>query len=180
MCLLQNLEFEIMVTPFNPVLKDGIIYRDQWEVEAREKVIAEARSWLGTPYHKRAQVKGAGCDCATFIYAVYHTCGLIPDEEIEIFSDDWSMHTSDEVYMRRIMRHAEITLEGISYPTLKALPGNIVLTKTDSGRVYDHGGIVTDWPRIIHAVPNAVEEANASQHWLWEFKMVKIFDPWRK
>ena len=28
-----------------------------------DRVIAAARSWLGTPYHDQAILRGVGCDC---------------------------------------------------------------------------------------------------------------------
>lgn len=36
----------------------------------REEVIAEARGWLGTPWHHQASLKGVGCDCIGFIRGV--------------------------------------------------------------------------------------------------------------
>jgi hypothetical protein len=36
----------------------------------RDAVIAEARSWLGTPWHHQASLKGVGCDCIGFIRGV--------------------------------------------------------------------------------------------------------------
>jgi len=146
----------------------------------REQIIAEARTWLDTPYHRGGRVKGAGCDCATFVFEVFYRCGLVPDENLGVFSSDWSAHEQSEVYMLRILRHARKVVEGNSYPTLQAKPGNIVLTKTESGRVYDHGGIVTAWPMLIHAMPGGVAEVNATEHWLWQYKIVKVFDPWER
>ncbi len=169
-----------MITPFNPVLKDGIVYHDQWELADREKVIAEARTWIGTPYHTNARVKGAGCDCATLLFMVYHACGLVPDEDTGIFSGDWWCHVSDEIYMRRVVRHAHKVAEAISYATLSAKPGNIVLTRCAESRVYNHAGIVTAWPKLIHAMDPAVEEVDATQHWAWNFRTVTVLDPWEK
>ena len=37
------------------------------EIEERERLIAEAKEWLGTPYHTAGRIKGAGCDCGTFL-----------------------------------------------------------------------------------------------------------------
>jgi hypothetical protein len=33
----------------------------------RAALIAEARTWIGTPWHHQAAVKGAGCDCIGFV-----------------------------------------------------------------------------------------------------------------
>ncbi len=35
-----------------------------------DDVIAEARTWLGTPWHHQASVKGVGCDCIGFVRGV--------------------------------------------------------------------------------------------------------------
>jgi cell wall-associated NlpC family hydrolase len=153
--------------------------RVQLEI-TREAVLAEAMSWIRTPYHPGGQVKGAGCDCGTFIFCVYRACGLVPDEEVGIFSQDWFRNTSEEKYLFRLMRHAHKVAEAVSYPTLNALPGNIVLTKAVNSRVYNHGGIVIKWPRVIHAVAPCVEECDASTHRLWEHQIVTVLDPWVK
>ena len=42
----------------------------------RAAVVAEARSWIGTPYHHAADVKGHGVDCAMLLIRVYCDCRL--------------------------------------------------------------------------------------------------------
>lgn len=154
----------------------------------REEVVAEAFSYLGTRYEKNGRVKGAGVDCATILFCVWRDCGIIPPGEEGIFSDpsivptgqDWFCHANEEKYMLRILRHADKVLQGISYPNMQAKPGNIALTKAVGSRRWNHGGIVTCWPMVIHAVDPVVEEANASTHWLWDHQEVCIFDPWER
>ena len=41
----------------------------------RSDVVAQARSWLGTPYQHQARCKGAGVDCAGLIIGVAHALG---------------------------------------------------------------------------------------------------------
>ena len=41
-------------------------------------VIAEARSWLGTPYHHQQCAKGHGVDCARLVEGVGVALGLMP------------------------------------------------------------------------------------------------------
>lgn len=43
----------------------------------RLAVIAEARSWVETPFRHQARVKGLGADCAQLIIAVGEACGLL-------------------------------------------------------------------------------------------------------
>jgi cell wall-associated NlpC family hydrolase len=152
-------------------------------VATREELLKEAYTWIRTPYLKGGMVKGSGCDCATFPYSSYRVCGLIGDEQIGVFSDDWAANAKEEIYMFRILRHARKVAEGMSYPTLKAAPGNILLVKTEGARVYDHAAIVVKWPRVLHSAPCSpgyVTEVDASKHFLFAFKNVHIFDPWAK
>jgi cell wall-associated NlpC family hydrolase len=39
----------------------------------RPDIVEEARSWLGTPYHHQAALKGVGCDCIGLLRGVYET-----------------------------------------------------------------------------------------------------------
>lgn len=45
-------------------------------------IVAEARSWLGTPFHHQAALKGVGCDCGGLVRGVGAACGVldIPEE----------------------------------------------------------------------------------------------------
>lgn len=154
----------------------------------RAIVTAEALTWLGTPYHKNGRVKGAGVDCGSFLFCVYRECGLVPPEEEGIFSDpslvpigqDWWCNTTEEKYMLRILRHAYRVAEGVALRSSQALPGNLVLTRALGSRLYNHGGIVIAWPRVIHALDPRVEMCDVSTHCLWEHQEMAIFDPWEK
>jgi cell wall-associated NlpC family hydrolase len=113
------------------------------EAAARAAVVAEARAWLGTPYHHAAQVKGAGVDCAMLPAAVYRAAGLIPEFEIAHYPPDWHLHRDTERYLEMVTHHAT----EVPVPTG---PGDFVLYRF--GRAFAHGAIVIDWPTIVHAV----------------------------
>ena len=42
----------------------------------REAVVTEAASWIGTPFHHAARVKGAGVDCLMLLAEVYERAGV--------------------------------------------------------------------------------------------------------
>jgi len=44
------------------------------------QLIAEARSWIGTPYHHQARLKGVGVDCAGVPICVGRNLKLFPPE----------------------------------------------------------------------------------------------------
>lgn len=43
--------------------------------EDRERLTAEALSWIGTPYVADGAVKGAGCSCAFLPWSILRACG---------------------------------------------------------------------------------------------------------
>jgi NlpC/P60 family putative phage cell wall peptidase len=144
---------------------------------SREHVVSVARSWIGTPYRLGARVKGAGCDCATLLLEVYRECGLVGDEQLGVFAGDWWLHTTEEKYLLRLLRHAFKVAETVAVRSTKAEPGVIVLTRAGGSRVFNHGGIVTAWPRVIHTGSGGVEEIDASRHPMWAGHVITIFDP---
>lgn len=44
----------------------------------REQIIAEARSWLGTPWVHQHRTKGVGVDCAGLVIGVARALGVVP------------------------------------------------------------------------------------------------------
>ena len=110
--------------------------------EMQRRIIAEAMSWIGTPYHHAADVKGAGVDCAMLLVRVYRAAGLIPDIDPRPYSMDWMLHRDEERYLGWVQQHADPV-------TGDPQPGDVVLYKV--GRCYSHAAIVIAWPEIIHA-----------------------------
>jgi len=152
------------------------------ELEHRRQVVEEARSWIGTPYLRGGRIKGGGADCASLLYFVYKSCGLVDenDEEIGHHSSDWWQHTKEEKYLLRVLRHAYKVAEAVAYYTLNPLPGNLLLSKAALSKVYNHGAIVTEWPFAVHAMDMGVEEIEIWRHPVWSHQIVTVLDPWEK
>lgn len=112
------------------------------EKEEREAVVKEALTWLNTPYHHEARVKGAGVDCGMLVAEVFERTGLIIHVDVEHYNFDWHMHRSAEVYLSHMTKYMKRVER-------QPLPGDVVLFKY--GRCISHGGIVIKWPQIIHA-----------------------------
>jgi len=108
----------------------------------REAVIAEALTWIGTPFHHAARVKGAGVDCLMLLAEVYERAGAAPHVEPPFYVPDWHLHRDAERYMEGLIGYAR----PIGGPPL---PGDIALFQF--GRTFSHGAIVVEWPRLVHA-----------------------------
>jgi cell wall-associated NlpC family hydrolase len=141
--------------------------------EKRLAVIAEARSWIGTPFHFGARIKGTGVDCAQFIAAVFEHCEIFNADDYGFFGRDWHFHTDVEHYKMRMVRHAlELPL------TTQPQPGDVALVRV--GRVFSHAGIIVEWPMLIHAGPRGVREVNGEFDPMWIHWDKCFFDPYVK
>jgi hypothetical protein len=102
------------------------------EAAARAKIVAEARSWIGTPYHPSADIKGVGVDCGMILVRVYVDLGLVAPFDPRPYPKDWHLHRGEERYLQLLLaRTTEVAAPA---------PGDVALFKY--GRCYSHGGIV--------------------------------------
>ena len=103
------------------------------EINERAAVVAEARAWIGTPYHVGADVKGVGCDCAMLLVRVFCDLGLVAGFDPRPYSSDWHLHRSDEIYLGHLTERA--------HEVERPQPGDAVVFRY--GRCFSHGGVVT-------------------------------------
>jgi len=123
------------------------------ETEGRAALVAEAGSWMGTPYHNCARIKGIGVDCLQILAGVYANVGLIEPPPLEHYAPDWHMHRSEERYL--------LGIAGYLTRTETPKPGDVALFKF--GRCVSHAAIVIEWPRVIHSFYGlGVVEADAN------------------
>jgi len=113
------------------------------EDEARAAVVAEARSWIGCPYHHMGTIKGVGVDCAQLVLCVFSNVGLVQNFATGSYPPDWHLHRESERYLAIIS-----TLAG-PIEREAARPGDVVLFRF--GRAFSHGAIITEWPQVVHA-----------------------------
>jgi NlpC/P60 family putative phage cell wall peptidase len=146
------------------------------EMSLREVVVAEAESWIGTPFHHAARVKGAGIDCLMLLAEVYERAGIAPHIEPPFYVPDWHLHRDAERYLEGLTRYAR-EIAGPPQGT-GPLPGDIALFRF--GRTFSHGAIVTAWPRLIHAYWSiGVVRGDATLHPL-AARPVRFFSPFEQ
>lgn len=110
-----------------------------------ERIVAEALTWLGTPYHHAADVKGAGVDCAMFLVRVFVDAGLVPAFDPRPYPPYFYLHSSEPKYVSWISQY------GI--PVDAERPGDVATFSF--GRSVSHGAICLGDDRIIHAYEKA-------------------------
>lgn len=113
----------------------------------------EARRWIGTPYHHRAHVLGAGVDCGKLLLEVYRNAGLIEHFDPGMYAVDWHLHREQDLYLEILERWCtrvdDCDLPLSDRPALHVATGDILMWRV--GRTFSHGAIVDEWPFIIHA-----------------------------
>ena len=123
-------------------------------------VIASARSWLGTPYHDQASLRGVGCDCLGLARGVWRD--VVGDEPFPIppYSRDWG-----ETGPREVLAEGARGMMPEIAPA-KAGPGTLVLFRmgrstAPTRTIAKHVGILTAADRFIHSYEwlGVIEEA---------------------
>lgn len=130
------------------------------EQDERQRVIDEALTWIKTPHHNGACIKGVGVDCGQFPIAVYKAAGLIPHIETGKYSPQFHLNRNEEWYLKIVEQYGKPLPPGAT-----PKPADFVLYKV--GRIFSHGAIVIDWPRIIHSqVGIGVTLDQGNQGWM--------------
>lgn len=130
--------------------------------DQRSAVVAEARTWLGTPYHHHGRVKGVGVDCGQLLAAVFAAAGVIAPVDLGNYATQWHLHRSEELFLQWLQRCGAQPLPAGAAPQ----PGDIGVWHY--GRTHSHGGIVVEAgpdPLVVHAyirrrvIPTRLSEA---------------------
>ena len=137
--------------------------------EITARVLAEARSWLGTPWHHQARVRGVGVDCGGLVIGAFKAAGILP---ADYDAGYYGRHPDIE---RLVGALSEYALEAQDIR-----PGDVLLfTIVGSPR---HLAIATD-RGMIHAWQGmkAVVEHGIDRR--WRRRLYKIYRPealWRR
>lgn len=106
-----------------------------------DEVVSVAKSWLGTPYHPGARVKGYGVDCAMLLAEVYQEAGLLDRVEPGFYPRDFGLHRDEERFLHWVLKYAE----EVEHPQA----GDAAVFKF--GRCFSHGAIMVDDKNFVHA-----------------------------
>lgn len=119
----------------------------------RSAFVAEARTWLDTPYRHQGRLKGVGVDCIGLVIGACRELGLF-DLDVGAYPA-----RPDGTLRARIAEHSN----AISYA--EAQPGDVLLFHWAG--VPTHVGIVTDPGHLIHsyAVNRKVIEHRIDARW---------------
>jgi len=104
-------------------------------VPNNNRVVAEARRWLGTPYLHQACCRGAGCDCLGLIRGIWRELFASEPEDPPAYSMDWSEPQGEERLWQAALTHL------VAKPVGAAAPGDVLLFRMRAGAVAKHLGV---------------------------------------
>lgn len=112
---------------------------------SRDMIVAEARTWLQTPYRHQASVRGVGADCLGLVRGVWR--GVIGDEPQAAppYTPDWAEAMGEETLLDAARRHLIEVAPG------SAAIGDVLLFRMGLGSPAKHAAIVSGRDTIIHA-----------------------------
>lgn len=128
--------------------------------ELRAAIVAEARGWIGTPYHHQASLKGVGSDCLGLLRGVWRALYGAEPERPPHYAPDWAEASGEETLRDAARRHLS------PVPLLSAAPGDVLIFRMSRTAPAKHCGIATDAGRMVHAWSgHAVAEVELGTFW---------------
>jgi NlpC/P60 family putative phage cell wall peptidase len=134
----------------------------------RQDIVAETRSWIGTPYRHQASLKGVGCDCLGLVRGVWRAVVGAEPEPMLPYAPDWAEATCTESLAEAAARH----LTAISSTDIA--PGDVVLFRWRANLPAKHAAIVTAADMMVHAHDGAAVAEVAMAPW-WRRRLAFAF-----
>lgn len=135
----------------------------------REAIVAQARSWIGTPFHHQGRVKGVGVDCIGLLVGIAAELALTDDKGIPLA--DYDKPNYSPLPDGKNLKSA-VSLHLLELPSIgEALLGDVYLFRFQHDP--QHVGILSELPdgapSIIHCYSNT---GKVVEH--------RLNDTWRK
>ncbi|MBN8919523.1 MAG: C40 family peptidase [Rhizobiales bacterium] len=135
---------------------------------SRTAIVAEARSWIGTPYRHQASLKGVGCDCLGLVRGVWRALYGAEPERVPPYTPDWAEAAANEPLAEAAARWmAPASRENFA-------AGDVVLLRWRDGLAAKHLGIATALDRMLHAHDGAAVAEIALSPW-WRRRIAFAF-----
>jgi NlpC/P60 family putative phage cell wall peptidase len=128
-------------------------------------IVAEARSWIGTPYRHQASLKGVGCDCLGLVRGVWRGVAGAEPERPPAYTADWAEAGADALLAaaRRLL-----------VPADAVRPGAVVVFRWRQSLPAKHCAIATGEATMVHAHDGAAVAEVAFRPW-WQRHVAGVF-----
>lgn len=144
----------LLVTPASPT--------------GRAAIVAEAASWVGTPYRHQASLKGVGCDCLGLVRGVWRAMYGREPEIVPAYTPDWAEAAGCETLAAAAARHMT------AVTTADAGTGDLLLFRWRDNLPAKHAAILVGPARFVHAHQGAAVAFAALTPW-WRRRLAFAF-----
>ena len=136
-------------------------------------VVAEALSWLGTPYRHQGLRKGVGCDCLGLVLGVWRAVYGVEPELPGPYAPDWAEAGGEERFLTAVRRHFP------EKPADERAAGDLLLFRWRPHLPAKHAGILVGQERFVHAYEGmAVSLSALAPQWRRRIAGVFGFPAW--
>jgi NlpC/P60 family putative phage cell wall peptidase len=130
------------------------------QTDTRTRIVALARTWLGTPYHNQASLKGVGTDCVGLVRGIWRELYGSDAEATPAYTPDWAEASGRETLIEAARRHL------VEIPRFQAEPGDVLVFRWRRHTLAKHCAILTAPAAMIHALEGApVTEVAVTPWW---------------
>ena len=136
-------------------------------------IVTQARTWIGTPFHHQARLKGKGCDCLGLIVGVVDELGLKDKHGQPLAGYDEVTYSKepDGAYLTE-----KLTALLNEVPIVEAQAGDLALFKVRENP--QHMAFLTDYENTLGMVHSYAPARRVVEHRLdddWKQRLVKVF-----
>ena len=110
------------------------------------RIVAQARTWIGTPYRHQGSRKGVGCDCLGLVRGLWAEIMGHEAERPGPYAPDWAERGAADRLIIAARQHC-----GDPIAMSDARPGDILLFRWRDGVSAKHAGILSGHDHFIHA-----------------------------
>lgn len=132
----------------------------------RDAIVAEARSWIGTPYRHQASTKGAGADCLGLVRGVWRALYGAEPEALPPYRPEWAELGGEELMLEAAQRRLR--------PSNAVRPGDVLLFRMAAGAPVKHAAIASGEDRMIHAYWGRAVVESWVVPW-WRSRLASVF-----
>lgn len=136
-------------------------------------IVAQARTWLGTPFHHQARLKGKGCDCLGLIVGVVDELGLEDRNGMKLAAYDEVTYSKEPDGAYLIQKLTGLLEE---VPIAEARAGDLALFKVRENP--QHLAILSDYEGALGMIHSFAPSRRVVEHRLddeWKSKIIKVF-----
>lgn len=140
--------------------------------DVSQAVLAEAATWIGTPYRHQGSRKGIGCDCLGLVRGIWRALYGAEPGDPGAYTPDWAETGASDRLLEAARRHC------IERPVALAEPGNLLVFRWRQHHAAKHLGILVSGEAFLHAYEgHAVTVSPLIRQWRRRIAGVFSFPP---